>query len=65
MLNLVVGWRWSGVKFVVTEKDKKPSSGDVRNEKIDIPQGSGTCEVGAGSCGGSCGEATCGCSVIK
>ncbi|MDF1498313.1 MAG: sulfite exporter TauE/SafE family protein [Patescibacteria group bacterium] len=45
-------------KFVVTEKDTKPSSDDISKEQVTLP--SGSCN-GGGSCGGSCGASSCGC----
>jgi len=45
-------------KFVVTEKDTEPSSGDISKEQTTLPEGS--CS-GGGSCGGSCGASSCGC----
>lgn len=50
-------------KFVVTEKDKEPTSRDLQKESLDVPRG-GTCG-GGGSCGGQCGTSTCGCSRIR
>jgi len=50
-------------KFVVTEKDEEPTSQDLYQESLDLPQG-GTCG-GSGSCGGACGVPTCGCSRIR
>ncbi len=49
-------------KFVVTEKDEEPTSQDLYQESLDLPQGS--CG-GGGSCGGSCGKSTCGCSSVQ
>ncbi|MBU1921683.1 sulfite exporter TauE/SafE family protein [Patescibacteria group bacterium] len=46
-------------KFVVIEKDTEPSSQNLYQESIDLPQGS-PCG-GSGSCGGGCGVPTCGC----
>ena len=46
-------------KFVVTEKETKPTSEDISDEQISLPTG-GTCG-GSGSCGGSCGASSCGC----
>ncbi|MBU4369409.1 sulfite exporter TauE/SafE family protein [Patescibacteria group bacterium] len=50
-------------KFVVTEKGQQPTSQDLYKEFIDLPQG-GTCGDG-GTCGGTCGVPTCGCSRIR
>ncbi|MFH1841542.1 MAG: sulfite exporter TauE/SafE family protein [Candidatus Nealsonbacteria bacterium] len=49
-------------KFVVTEGDINPEQQKLELEKTNLPQG--TCG-GGGSCGGSCGVPTCGCSRIK
>ena len=50
-------------KFVVTEKDEEPTSQELYQESLDLPQG-GTCG-GSGACGGACGVSTCGCSRIR
>jgi len=49
-------------KFVVTEGDINPEQQKLELEETNLPQG--TCG-GNGSCGGSCGVSTCGCSRIK
>jgi len=49
-------------KFVVTEGDIKPEQQKLELEKTNLPQG--TCG-GGGTCGGSCGRSSCGCSRIK
>lgn len=46
-------------KFIVTETDNNPTSKDIQKESLNLPQ-SGTCS-GNGSCGGNCGQSTCGC----
>jgi len=50
-------------KFVVTEKDEEPTSQNLYQASLDLPQG-GTCG-GTGTCGGACGVPTCGCSRIS
>ena len=51
-------------KFVVTENDTAPSQQQIIQEQLDVPQGS-SCS-GNGSCGGGCGQPSCGCkSRIK
>lgn len=50
-------------KFVVTEKDEEPTSQNLYQESLDLPQ-EGTCG-GSGVCGGACGVPTCGCSRIR
>jgi len=49
-------------KFVVTEGGINPEQQKLELEKTNLPQG--TCS-GDGSCGGSCGAPTCGCSRIR
>ncbi len=49
-------------KFIVTEGDVNPNQSQIELESESLSEGS--CG-GDGSCGGSCGQSSCGCGTIK